>query len=246
MRGLQSPTDVHRSSHGFDLLISLHLGRAQLFWVKRKLDDFTSEIETHLQLEIERLREQGLSEEEARATARRSFGNVLQAEERFYESVCWLAWDHFWSDVLYGARMLRKSPGFTAVVVLTMALGIGATTAIFSVVDATLLHPLPYAEPEQLVSIEDDLPGVGARDVGLSEPEWQDLQRSGIFQYVSPTWFDENNLTGSSQPASVRLLIVAPNYFALLGVKPELGRIFNPEDHSSGFTLEILISDGRW
>jgi putative ABC transport system permease protein len=217
-----------------------------MFGCKRKLDDFTSEIEAHLRLEVERLREQGLSEEEARATARRSFGNVLQAEERFYESSCWLAWDHFWSDVLYGARMLRKSPGFTAVVVLTIALGIGATTAIFSVVEATLLHPLPYAEPEQLVSVEDDLPGAGARDVGLSEPEWQDLQRSGIFEYVSPTWFDENNLTGSSQPARVRLLIVAPNYFALLGVKPELGRIFNPEDHSPGFTLEILISDGLW
>ena len=99
--------------------------------------------------------------------------------------------------------MLRKSPGFTAVAVLTMALGIGATTAIFSVVDATLLRPLPYPHPEQLVSVEDDLPGVGARDVGMSEPEWQDLQRSGIFEYVSPTWFDENNLTGSSRPARV-------------------------------------------
>ncbi len=142
--------------------------------------------------------------------------------------------------------MLRKSPGFTAIAILTIALGIGATTAIFSVVDATLLHPLPYPQPEQLVSIEDDLPGVGAQDVGMSEPEWQDLQRSGIFEYVSPTWFDENNLTGSSQPARVRLLIVAPNYFALLGVKPQLGWIFNPEDHSSGLMLEVLISDGLW
>jgi putative ABC transport system permease protein len=217
-----------------------------MFGRKRKLDDFTSEIEAHVQLEIERLREQGLSEEEARATARRSFGNFMQAEERFYESGRWLGWDHFWQDARYGLRMLRKSPGFTAVAVLTIALGIGATTAIFSVVDATLLHPLPYPEPERLVSIEDDLPGVGAQDVGMSEPEWQDLQRSGIFEYVSPTWFDENNLTGSSQPARVRLLIVAPNYFALLGVKPQLGRAFNPEDHSPGLMLEALISDGLW
>src|SRR5207302_6268595 len=78
----------------------------------------------------------------------------------------------------------------------------------------------------------------------LSEPEWQDLQRSGIFEYVSPAWFDENNLTGSAQPARVRLLIVAPNYFALLGVKPQLGRAFNAEDHSPGLTLEVVISDG--
>ncbi len=217
-----------------------------MFGRKRKLDDFSSEIEAHIQLEIERLREQGLSEEEARAAARRTFGNVLRAEERFYESGHWMWWDHFWHDIHYALRMLRKSPGFTAVVVLTIALGIGATTAIFSVVDAALLRSLPYPQAEQLVSIEDDLPGAGARDVGLSEPEWQDLQHSGIFEYISPTWFDENDLTGSSAPARVRVLIVAPNYFALLGVKPPMGRIFNPEDHSPSLLPEVLISDGLW
>ena len=217
-----------------------------MFGRKRKLDDFTSEIEAHLQLEIERLREQGLGEEHARAAARRSFGNVLHVEERFYESGRWLAWDHFWQDMRYALRMLRKSPAFTAIAVLTIALGIGATTAIFSVVNATLLHALPYPQAEQLVSIEADFPGAGARDVGMSQPEWQDLQRSGIFEYVSPTWFDENNLTGSSQPARVRILLVAPNYFALLGVKPHLGRAFNPEDHSPGLLEEVVISDGLW
>src|SRR5205085_6948927 len=115
--------------------------------------------------------------------------------------------DEFLQDLRFGFRALRKSPGFTIVVVVTLALGIGATTAMFSVVEATLLRALPYAQPEQLVSIEDDLPGAGAQDVGMSGPEWQDLQRSGIFEYVSPTWFDENNLTGSSQPERVRLLI---------------------------------------
>jgi putative ABC transport system permease protein len=213
---------------------------------KRKLDDFTSEIEAHVQLERERLREQGLSEEGARAAARRSFGNVMQAEERYYESGRWLWWDHFWQDLRYGARMLRKTPGFAAIAVLTIALGIGATTAIFSVVDATLLHPLPYPQPEQLVSIEDDLPGVGAKDVGMSVPEWHDLQRSGIFEYVSPIGGGDVNLTGASQPERIRFLTVPPNYFALLGVKPQLGRAFNPEDHTPGFTLEALISDGLW
>ena len=81
--------------------------------------------------------------------------------------------------------MFRKSSAVTAIAILTMALGIGATTAIFSVVEATLLRPLPYAQPEQLVSIQADLPGLGANDVGISQPEWQDLQESGIFQYVS-------------------------------------------------------------
>jgi predicted permease len=217
-----------------------------MFRGKRKLDDFSSEIEAHLQLEIERLREQGLSADEARAAAHRTFGNVLQAEERFYESRRWLGWHHFWQDVRYGLRMLRKSPGFTAIAVLTIALGIGATTAIFSEVDATLLHPLPYPQPEQLVSVVDDLPGVGAQDVGMSVPEWHDLQRSGIFDYVSPIGGGDVNLTGSSRPERIRFLNVPPNYFALLGVKPQLGRAFNPEDHTPGFLLEVLISDGLW
>ena len=217
-----------------------------MFGRQRKLDDFNSEIQAHLHIETERLRGQGLSEEQAQAAARRSFGNVMQAEERFYESSRWLWWDHFWHDLRYALRMLRKSPGFMAIVIMTIALGIGATTAIFSVVNATLLHVLPYPQAEQLVSIEADFPGIGARDVGMSQPEWQDLQRSGIFEYVSPTWFDENNLTGSSQPARVRILLVAPNYFALLGVKPQLGRAFNPEDHSPGLLEEVVISDGLW
>jgi predicted permease len=213
---------------------------------KRKLDDFTSEIQAHLQLEIERLQEQGLNADEARAAAHRSFGNVTLSRERYYESGRWLGWDRLWQDVRYGLRMLRKSPGFTAIAILTIALGVGATTAIFSVVDAALLRPLPYPQPEPLVRIEDDLPGVGAQDVGMSVPEWQDLQRSNIFDYVSPIGGGDVNLTGASQPERIRFLNVAPNYFAVLGVKPQLGSAFNPEDHTPGFTLEVLISDGLW
>jgi predicted permease len=152
----------------------------------------------------------------------------------------------FLQDVRYAARMLRKSLSFTVIAVLTLALGIGATAAIFSVVDATLLHPLPYPQPEQLVSVKDDLPGVGAQDVGMSVPEWQDLARSEIFQYVAPVGGGSVNLTGSSQPARIFFAAVPPNYFALLGVKPELGRTFDPEDHTPGFTLEVVISDGLW
>ncbi|HEY6050182.1 MAG TPA: ABC transporter permease, partial [Thermoanaerobaculia bacterium] len=217
-----------------------------MFRRRRTASDFGAELEAHIELETERLREQGLPEEDARAAALRAFGNLTHVQERFYEAGRWLWWDHFWQDARYGLRMLRRSPGFTAVAVLTMALGIGATTAIFSVVDATLLRPLPYPHPGELVSVEDDLLGVGARDVGLSQPEWLDLQRSGIFEYVSPAWFDENNLTGSSRPARVTISSVAPNYFALLGVRPQLGRAFDPEDHSPGFTLEVVISHGLW
>jgi putative ABC transport system permease protein len=155
-------------------------------------------------------------------------------------------WEHLWHDIRFASRLLRRSAGFSAIAVLTIALGVGATTAIFSVVDATLLHPLPYAHPEQLVRLEDDLAGAGSTDVGMSTPEWQDLERTGIFAYVSPVAFGDANLTGSDQPQRVPSVGVAPNYFALLGVKPQLGRTFDPTDPSRGFTLEVVISDGLW
>jgi len=212
--------------------------RVRMLIHRRQFDaELEEEMRLHLELRQHEQLQSGMTEGDARAAARRRFGNTTYLKEESHIAWGWEWFENLAQDARYGLRMLRKSPGFSAVAVLTIALGIGATTAIFSVVDATLLHPLPYPQPEQLVSIEDDLPGVGAQDVGMSQPEWQDLQRSGIFEYVSPTWFDENNLTGSSQPARVRLLIGAPNYFALLAVKPQLGRAFNPGDHSPGLTL---------
>ena len=221
--------------------------RLQMLVHRRQFDaDLEEEMRLHLELRQQEQIESGMSTEEARAVARRRFGNTTYLKEESHLAWGWEWLESLGQDARYSLRMLRKSPGFSAVVILTMAMGIGATTAIFSVVDATLLRPLPYPEPEQLVSIQDDLSGVGARDVGMSEPEWQDLERSGIFEHVSPTWFDENNLTGSSLPTRVRVLIVAPNYFALLGVKPQLGRTFNPEDHSPGLIPEVVISHGLW
>src|ERR1700735_5437335 len=217
-----------------------------IFRRARKTSDFGAEIEAHIQLETERLREEGLGEDDARAAAHRAFGNTTHAQERFFESGRWMGWEHFWQDVRYAVRMLRKAPGFTAIAVLTIALGIGATTAIFSVVNATLLHPLPYPHPEQLVRIEDDLPGAGATDAGISIPEFKDLQRSGIFQYVVLEIFGSANLTGVSQPSRMQYEGVSPEYFAMLGVKPELGHTFDPQDQRPGFTLDVVITDGLW
>jgi putative ABC transport system permease protein len=213
---------------------------------RRDEERLKEEIEGHLALQTAENLRAGLSPIEARRQAMLKFGGVEAMKQDYRAERRMLFMETLVQDVRYGLRSLRKTPGFTAIAVLTVALGVGATTAIFSVIDATLLRPLPYPQPEQLVSIQDDLCGAGAHDVGLNEPEWQDLQRSGIFENVSPTWFDENNLTGSSQPERVRVLIVAPNYFALLGVKPQMGRIFNPEDHSPGLLPEVLISDGLW
>src|SRR5437764_505713 len=209
-------------------------------------NDLEEELHSHIQLRVEALERSGLARAEAERRARLEFGSPERFKEECREAIAGNCIDVFFQDLRFSSRMLRKSPGFAAVVILTIALGIGATTAIFSVVDATLLEPLPYPQSEQLVSIQDNVPGIGAQDVGLSEPEWQDLQRSGIFESVSPTWFDENNLTGSSQPTRVRLLIVAPNYFALLGTQPQLGRGFDPRDHSPGLIPEVVISDGLW
>jgi predicted permease len=208
-----------------------------------ELDD---ELRSHLQQRADVLERSGLTRIEAERCARLEFGSPQRFKDECREAIAGNFIDILFQDLRFSLRMLRKSPGFTGIVVLTMALGIGATTAIFSLVDATLLHPLPYPHSEQLVRILDELDGIGAHDVGMSEPEWQDLQHSGIFEYVSPTWYDDNNLTGSAEPARVSLLIEAPDYFALLGVNAELGRTFPPLDHSPGFTTEVVISDGLW
>ena len=208
--------------------------------------DLEDELGSHIQLRADDLERFGLSRPEAERQARIEFGGGENFKEECRENIAGNFIDILMQDLRFGFRMLRKSPGFTAVAVLTIALGIGATTALFSVVDATLLRPLPYPQSGQLVSLQDDIPGLGAHDVGLSQPELEDLQHSGIFEYVSPTWFDENNLTGSLQPARVRLLLVAPNYFELLRVKPQFGSAFNPVDHSPGIIPEIVISDGLW
>ncbi|HXW55306.1 MAG TPA: ABC transporter permease [Candidatus Cybelea sp.] len=221
--------------------------RLRVLLDRRKFDgDLEEEIGLHLELRRQEHVRSGMAADEARSAARRRFGNATYFKEESRMAWGWAWLEQAAQDLRYAVRMLRKSPGFALAATLTMALGIGATTAIFSVIDGTLLDPLAYREPEQLVSIIDDLPGLGAHDVGLNQPEWQDLAHSGIFDYVSPVWYDENNLTDSSKPAIVRLLCVAPNYFALLGIQPQLGRIFNPEDHRPGFTLEVLISDGLW
>lgn len=216
-------------------------------WVRdRRTRALADEIKAHLEMaEADRIA-QGESPSDAAANARREFGNVGLVQEIARDRWAGMSMERFTQDVRVALRMLRRAPGFTTVAVLTIALAIGATTAIFSVVDATLLHPLPYPHAEQLVRIEDDLLGVGAQNVGMSTPEWQDLERSGVFEYVSPTWFDDNNLTGLSRPQRVGLLSVAPNYFALLGVRPALGATFDPADPTPGFNEQIVISDGLW
>jgi predicted permease len=153
-----------------------------------------------------------------------------------------------WKDVLYSVRLLAKKPGFAIVAILTLTLGIGANIAIFSVVNAVLLRPLPFSQPDQLVRVFADLNGPNVRNVGMSILELQDLQeRSGIFDQVSALWPISAALTGGDRPERIELLVTGANYFQLLGVTTaKLGRVYGPQDAVLGFSDPVVISDGLW
>src|SRR5215467_430999 len=150
-------------------------------------------------------------------------------------------------DIRYGLRMLVKKPTFTIVAVLTLALGVGANTAIFSIVNAVLLRSLPYRDPDRLVRIFFNEPGVGLRDVRFSKPELDDLQtRAGVFEDVTPILEGSEDVTGAGQPERVEGVNTSFSYFSMLGVIPQIGRLFGPQDFAPGFAPEAVISDGLW
>ena len=152
------------------------------------------------------------------------------------------------NDIRYAFRIMRKSPGFTLIIILTLALGIGANTSIFSIVNAVLLRSLPYYDPGRLVKITFNNPGIGLRDIPYSVPELEDLKsRAGVFKEVSVVFSGPTNLTGArQQPEHLELLEVSPNYFSMLGTTPEIGRLFGPQDFALGFAEATVISDGLW
>src|SRR5271156_1714401 len=205
------------------------------------------EIAEHLAFQTEANLRAGMSPAEARRQAAIKLGSAEAIRENHHAEQSLPFIENLLFDLRYAVRMLLRSPGFSFIAIATMALGVGATTAIYSVIDATLLHPLPYPNPTELVRIQDDLPGVGAQGVGISVPEWRDLESSGIFQFTSITGTGENvNLTGSAQPMRLSFKQVTPNYFAVLGVDAQLGRTFDPHDATPGYNLEVVISDGLW
>ncbi|HEV2181094.1 MAG TPA: ABC transporter permease, partial [Gemmatimonadaceae bacterium] len=215
---------------------------------ERRTAELADELQTHLEMAERDRVARGELPRDAADNARREFGNVglVQEVARDEWNGAGLAVERLGQDLKFALRILRRAPGFASLGIVTIAIGVGASTAMFSVVQATLIHPLPYAHPEQLVRVEDDLLGIGARDAGMSTPEWHDLQRSGIFTHIAPAWFDNNNLTGLSHPQRVALQIVAPDFFTLLGVQPQLGASFDPADRTPGFNGQAVISDALW
>ncbi|MGD0306472.1 MAG: ABC transporter permease [Candidatus Acidiferrales bacterium] len=153
----------------------------------------------------------------------------------------------FVQDLRYAFRILLKSPGFMLVAVLTLALGIGANVATFSVVYAVLLRPLPFPQPDQLVRVFDDLRGPNDSDVGMSAPELWDLQdHSGVFQEISAVAASNSAVVGGDRTVRAESLITSPDYFTLLGAKAQMGRVYTQQDAVPGFLEPVVISDGFW
>lgn len=221
-----------------------------MFWRRREAEDFTAEVEAHLAAEIERLQEQGLSEEEARAAAHRAFGNVTHAQERFYESGRWMWWEHLRQDVRFGLRMLRKSPGFTAVAVLTLALGIGANTAVFSAIEAALLNSLPYAHADRLMMVWEDvhLPQYQSSENTPAPGNFADWKkRNTFFSGMGAIGYRSWNLTGSGEPARIEGEAFSAGVLAVLQTYPMLGRPFAAEEDRPGEASHVaLLGYGLW
>src|SRR5215467_14294339 len=171
--------------------------------MRRSQRDFEDEIRSHLELETDRLIAEGMDPSEAVAAARRKFGNVGRAQEQYHDEGAWLWVEQLLLDVRYAARMLRKSPLFSGIAILTVALGIGANTAVFSIVNGVLLSPLPYRQPERLVKIWETLPGLS--EATVSYPDYKDWQeRARVFDGVavySP--YSNKTLTGGDVPERV-------------------------------------------
>jgi putative ABC transport system permease protein len=153
----------------------------------------------------------------------------------------------FVQDTRFAWRGLRRSPGFAAVAIATLALGIGANSAIFTVVNAVVMRPLPYADADRLVRVTGDFNGLNALDVGLSQPELIDYRdRSGLFDAIAGVWAINANLTQVDEPERVEVLLASPTYFDVLGVRAQIGRVFGPQDEARGITEVAVLSDAIW
>jgi predicted permease len=216
---------------------------------KRMLEDLDQDIRDHIERETQDNIDRGMPPEEARYAALRKFGNATRMKEETREiwSFVWL--EQLWQDICFAFRTLRKSPGFTAVAVLTLALGVGANTAIFSAVNAVLLRPLPYRDADQLVMIWQTAPQIGLRDMPVTEPDFSDYRAQGrSFRQVEALYLNKEDctLTGVGQPARVGAMDVSVGLFSLLGIQPEIGRTFVDGEDQPGHEREVILSHKLW
>ncbi|HKC85442.1 MAG TPA: ABC transporter permease, partial [Blastocatellia bacterium] len=212
---------------------------------RRAEGELEEEIRAHLEMEVERNVAEGMSPEDARLAARRSFGSVALSKED--SRAMWGFWslEILWQDLRYGVRMLLKNPGFTTIAVITISLGVGANTAIFTLLDKVLIRPLPVERPDQLVTFVED---AGGEPAIFSYPLYTELRdRNDVLSGV--VGFEQRPFSMSDGNATERVIgqIVTGNYFAALGVRPALGRFFLPEEDRTPNTHPVIvISHGLW
>lgn len=203
------------------------------------------ELQNYLEIETAENIARGMTPEEARYAARRKLGNPTLIREEIYRmnSVTFL--ESLIQDVRCGVRMLRKNAGFSLIAILTLALGIGANTAIFSVVYGVLLEPLPYHDPARLILLNETTPRVGM--VSVSDPNFLDWRsQSHTFSQMAAVHEVDFNLSGISQPESIGGEAVSPNFLSLLGVRPFLGRDFDASEEKSGTAPVVMLGYSLW
>ncbi|HEX9967814.1 MAG TPA: ABC transporter permease, partial [Solirubrobacterales bacterium] len=215
---------------------------------RERLDrELAAELESHLALHIDDNLRSGLTPGEARRQALLKLGGVAQAEERYRDRRGIPLLEHLVRDLLFGARMLRRNPGFTAVAVLTLGLGIGANTAIFSVVNAVLLRPLPYPRSGDLVLVWATNTETGDTEDVASYPDFEEWQaRSRSFERMAAFTTRGMTLSDGDQTEMVAAVQATPGFFELLGVAPALGRTFRPGEEQEGAPKVAILSDGSW
>lgn len=216
-----------------------------LFRRERAGREFAEEIEAHLQMHIDDNLRSGINPQEARRQALIKLGGVQQTKENYRDRSTMPVLEMLWSDIRFGARVLWKSPSFTIVAILTLALGIGGNTAIFSIVNGVLLNPLPFPQPEQLVALHESKPNF---DKGsISYPNFLDWQKDNhTFSAMAVSRGYAFSLTGKGEAEQVNGEFVSGSFFPVLGVNPMLGRTFTPAEEQGGAAPVALISEGLW
>jgi len=221
-----------------------------LFRKKNRDAEMAEELRQHLDGLIERNLAAGLSAEEARLAALRQFGGIEQIKELAREERVWMSADQFWQDLRFAARMLLKQPGFTIVATLTLALGIGANTAIFSIVNAVLLRPLPYPDPERIIFLaEGDKTNPALGMISISLPDYLDWRRDNtVFENLAMTRIESTSLSDipGRNPEQISTALVTANFFKVIGLPAKLGRTFTEEEDKVGGPLLVVISDRLW
>ena len=209
--------------------------------------EMDAELRFHIEACTEDLVRSGMRREEAMRRARIEFGGIERAKEECREARGVNFIQSLLQDLRYGLRMLRKNPGFTAVAVLTLALGIGANTAVFSISDAFIRNPLPFPRLDRLVDLSETQPALSSEPRGISPANFLDWQsQSRAYDSVSAWTLDSESLTGHDAPLKVEAARVTPNFFTTLGAKPLWGRTFTADGDKPGRDQELILTRGFW